>query len=302
MAKAGCHLDRGKQSFCLAGVVLGLLVLGSPAAMAQLAGAYTPADAQYAASVTDNTQTPSVAQYLNTDTVPGSLSLPYLSASTYVNQGDQVVTASITGPNAGGAAVLTSTDPSLPLYRVSASQTYSFIVQGPLPPAPVQYVTLDLTASVQTSGTGGNYYAAAALGFDDSPYGPMGPVFTSCVANAPQTCPGGGGLGGGVQIGGGGSPSYTLLSGSLNSTGEIQFQVPDNANKAITLSVMLFTYDDASTATATVDPIISIDPSTPNYQNYTVVVSSNTSVPEPVSCVLFGTAIAALALRNRRRL
>ena len=167
---------------------------------------------------------------------------------------------------------------------------------------PSQYVTLDLTGVTSASGSG-IFYAHSYIRFEDSFGGLIGDPFSSCAAGSgllPDSTP--------VQNNC--NPTNTTFndkfgtasySGNAGVSGTLTFTFPVNVVQDMTISAEVWTYDDASYGTASVDPTITIDPNTPNAQNYMVTQSSNLTVPEPSSLGLLATALSAAAAIGRRR-
>ncbi len=297
------------------GLVLGVfgvaLVLGGPA-RAQLSGSFQPNGATFNAYLTDNSQSPSVTTEIDhanwTYANPGAVIMSFGNAGAGMIGGDPTAQATVTGPNFGQAASIVS---GTPLYQAFASTNYSFAAVGP-----AGNVTFDFTANVSVTGVG-NYYTIATVSFDDAAAGPRLWAFQACSTTSTQTCSygpvsGGGGTGiSGSPIGGlpSGSATYSLLSGTLDSDGSgaqsaggtLEFTMPANYNKSIVMGVTVWTYDDASYATALADPVITINTAlTPNANQYTLVQSANLDVPEPASAALLAAGLGALRLARQR--
>ena len=237
---------------------------------------------------------------------PGAISRYFGTAESAVDPFSlmQSVSASAQGVS---SAYVGHGQPSLnaekPVYSMTAYQFYYFKVLGG---NPGDLVDVEMTASVNASGSG-SYRALAEVGFVE--FLSFGPPHTPSPAPVPILVPvfepafsaaSADGTGNDYQ-GADSSPfgpfqPFTTVSGSLGGTGTIHFQVPAQTDQALYLLATAWVYDqDGSTASAVADPTIIVSPTTPSYEQYSVVQSSNiTPVPE-IDPAGFGAALSFVA-------
>jgi len=244
-------------------------------------------------------------------THPGGFSRYFGSVESVVDPFTQMQSVSASAQGVWSQYALPgppSLDPEKPVYSTEGYQIYYFKVLGG---NPGDLVDVEMTASVSASGSG-SYRALAEVGFVDSVLAIPGglPIYTNVYTPAfSASAADGTGTG---YVPGPGSPfvsahPFTLLNGSLSDTGTIRFAVPAQTDQALYLSAKAWVYDqNGSTASALADPVINISPETPNYDQYSVVQSSNiTPVPE-IDPAGLGAALSfvagSLGWLERRRL
>ncbi len=194
---------------------------------------------------------------------------------------------------------------TLGLVTVMSSVTWDFeIVAVPGAPSsfvPASTVTLDVGGMTSASGTGA-FQSIAEFYLTDSPVVELGTFFYSCAygndvgEGTSNTCPGPNNpLTPPVTYGSVGTATYSQASGGFS------FTFPTNKVQGVEVEAFVVTDDNNSSATAFVDPTITIDPSTPDYQYYQVIQSANL-VPEPSSWAMLGSAgLIAFGLAGVRR-
>lgn len=196
-----------------------------------------------------------------------------------------------------------STDAAKPIYTMSASQLYAFKVTGG---TPGDTVTVQMEATVQASGAS-NFFAGARVSFADY----AGSFFGLTFYTLSQAFSASASDGTGVNAPWDPLPvspqhTFTLLSGSLNGTGTIMFDVIADQEYLIALDSVASTYDqEGSSAHAFADPLLSISPSTPNAGAYGIAQSLNIAAVPEIDPASFGSVAAvlsgALGLLERRR-